>query len=795
MSIRWQKAWLDLFQSKSRTVLVILSIAVGVTAFGSIAGARATIHRDLTGGYLSAHPDSATLYTSGFDRKLVRAVARMPQIAAAEGVRTVRVRAKTPSGDWQTLDLIAVDDFTRMQVNILRPESGAWPPPDREMLVERSALPLLEVAEGERVQIELPDGRTRTLRVAGTVYDGGQIPPPISGVAYGYITADTLPWLGLPPTFDQLQITVAQNPPDAAHIGRVVEQVENKVARSGGRVYWSVMPRPGEYPAAEFLDTILWLLGSVGLLALLLSAFLTINTIQAILVQQVRQIGVMKAIGANTRQVAGIYLRMVLLFGAAALLLALPLGVAGTQLMARFIATQLNFDITSWQLSPQVWLAEIAAGLLVPVLAALYPVVSAAGTTVREAITNVGLSEAPGRTTWIDFLLARLKLSRPLRLSLRNTFRRRGRLALTLLTLTLGGALFVSVLSVRTSLLASLEESLAGQGYDVQVRLSQTVREEKLARLLGGLPGVAQVEFWRLENTVTVDPNGFEKDTVFLYAVPPDTELFEPKMVAGRWLTPDDRDALVLHHTVMERDPTLHLGGTITLKVDGQEMNWRIVGVISDMQPRVSATKAYVNSDYLARQLGDAHRVNLVQIITTDHSAAGHAQMMQAVEQQLNRAGLPVQTIQSATDSRQLMTDRFDVVMTMLGMMSLLVVAVGALGLTGTMSINVLERRREIGVMRAIGASDGAVMLIFLVEGVFIGLMSWLGAMILVQPMSRALSYETGMLFLQTPLVYDFALGAAFLWLAAVVIIGLAASFVPAKNAARLSVREIIAYE
>jgi putative ABC transport system permease protein len=78
---------------------------------------------------------------------------------------------------------------------------------------------------------------------------------------------------------------------------------------------------------------------------------------------------------------------------------------------------------------------------------------------------------------------------------------------------------------------------------------------------------------------------------------------------------------------------------------------------------------------------------------------------------------------------RELMTDRFNVVMTMLGMMSLLVVAVGTSGLMGNMSINVLERRREIGVMRAIGASDRAVMKIFLVEGLLIGLLSWVGAM------------------------------------------------------------------
>jgi putative ABC transport system permease protein len=598
-------------------------------------------------------------------------------------------------------------------------------------------------------------------------------------------------WLGLPATFNRLELIVA---PDA-DLSAVTAQAERKIERSGGTVYRSVVAPPNQFPAQEFLDTILWLLGAVGMFTLLLSAFLTINTIQAILVQQVRQIGVMKAIGAKTQQVSGIYLCMVLLFGGAALLVALPLGVAGTQWLSHFIAAQLNFDITTWRQSPQVWSSQIAAALLTPMLAAAYPVLAAARVTVREALSDTGLSEPARQVGRLDRLLLSLKLSRPARLSLRNTFRRRGRLLLTLLTLALGGALFVSVLTVRTSLLASLDESLASQGYDVQVQLNQLYREEKLVRLVAAQPGVAYMECWRLENSMLVDNSGLEGDTVFLYAVPPETELFEPTLIAGRWLTPTDTDAVVLHHTVMDRTPELELGGPITLKVGDEELTWQIVGVVSDMQPRVTATKAYVSYDAFAHTMGDVHQTNLIQIVTTDHSPETSARLVTSLEGSLAQAGFGVQKIQSATDMRALMTDRFNIVMVMLGMMSFLVVAVGALGLMGTMSINVLERRREIGVMRAIGASDWAVMQIFLMEGVFISLLSWMGAMILVQPLSRYLSYKTGQLFLQMPLIYDFAHGAAVLWLLAVIVIGLFASFMPARSAAALPVREIIAYE
>jgi putative ABC transport system permease protein len=120
---------------------------------------------------------------------------------------------------------------------------------------------------------------------------------------------------------------------------------------------------------------------------------------------------------------------------------------------------------------------------------------------------------------------------------------------------------------------------------------------------------------------------------------------------------------------------------------------------------------------------------------------------------------------------------------------------VGALGLMGTMSINVLERKREIGVMRAIGASDGAVLRIFIVEGVIIGVMSWAGGILVSQVMARLISYQVGMAFLELPLHFRYNWFGPLLWLMIAVFISAVASMVPAYNAARLSVRETIAYE
>jgi putative ABC transport system permease protein len=121
--------------------------------------------------------------------------------------------------------------------------------------------------------------------------------------------------------------------------------------------------------------------------------------------------------------------------------------------------------------------------------------------------------------------------------------------------------------------------------------------------------------------------------------------------------------------------------------------------------------------------------------------------------------------------------------------------AVGGLGLSGTMSMNVLERVREIGVVRAIGASDLAVLRLVLVEGVIIGLLSWLAGTIVSLPVTLLITNLLGVSMMQRPLTFTFSFSGALMWLGIAVILAAIASFLPARGASRLTVREVLAYE
>jgi putative ABC transport system permease protein len=127
--------------------------------------------------------------------------------------------------------------------------------------------------------------------------------------------------------------------------------------------------------------------------------------------------------------------------------------------------------------------------------------------------------------------------------------------------------------------------------------------------------------------------------------------------------------------------------------------------------------------------------------------------------------------------------------------MALLTASVGSMGLAGTMGMNVLERTREIGIMRSIGAVDREIMRTVIVEGVVIGSISWFLGAILSFPFTYGLSTIVSLAIFNSPIDVHFTWIGYIIWLAVVLVLSALASVLPARNAASLTIREVLAYE
>src|SRR4051812_33812814 len=794
---RWRKVLRDLWSNKTRTFLVVLSISVGIFAVGTIADTRVMLSRDLSADYAGIRPSSAILFTAPFDDGLVRSLRQMDGVREAEARFTVVLPLKTGPDEWRNLRLEAIDDYDDIRLDKVRPEMGPWPPSVREVLVERASLQLTDANVGDMLTIKLPDGRERALRVAGLTHDLNKVPASFSGTPYGYITFDTLEWLGYPRSFNALHLLVDGNNADERHVRSVIDEVRAETERSGRTVSWMWIPKPGTFAADDILAPMVVVLGTLALLSLFLSGFLLVNTTSALLMQQVRQIGMMKSVGARNGQLMRLYLGMVLIFGVLSLALAIPLASIVAYGITRYLAGLINFDFGGFRVPLEVVTLEIAVGLLVPLAAALYPVVSGVRVTVRDALNFYGVGSSQFGHGRVDRMLQRMRgPSRPVLLSMRNTIRRKARLVLTLATLALGGAIFIAVFSVRASLLTTLDQSTAYLNYDIRSNLDGTYDEQAVEQEAMGVPGVAEAESWGSSNARRVRPDGQEGSSFELSAPPAATRLLRPTILHGRWLRPDDERAIVLDSDVLRSEPDLRVGDEIVLDIDRQKTTWHVVGIA---QTTLSATFIRIGTGYVNRagftQAVPSPEFSTVRIKTTQHGAAFQSSVATALQDRYASSGIRVTSITTTTASRAAIRSQFDVLIVFLSIVATLLAIVGALSLMGTMSMNVHERAREVGVMRAIGASDGGVLQIFVVEGLCIGVLSAPIGAALAIPISRALSDTVGNKFTHAPLSYTFSFSGTLFWFVLVGILAALASFLPAWNATRLSVREVLGYE
>jgi putative ABC transport system permease protein len=631
MTTLWRKAFRDFWRERARTVLVVLAIALGISAFAAVLSSYAILTRELDNDYLATNPASAVIRVDSIDDDLVKAILQNPEVSDAEPRR--RIRGHINSGQAQrNLILFVVHDYGNIRVSKLVTQQGAWPPLDGEILIERDAFQVAKAKIGDAVTVKTANGVAQPLVVSGSVHDVGQAQARMENIVYGYINLATLVQLGEEPKFDEVNILVARNRFDEDHVRRVVADVEALIKIRGHKVRRIDIPKPGKHPHSDLTGSLLLAMSSFGLFVLVLSGIIVINLLTAMMAAQVRQIGVMKAIGGTRRQIAGIYFGQALFLGIAAVIISLPLGIIGSRALCRYMAIFLNFDINSFAVPLWVYLLVALVGIAAPLIAAAYPVWRGTATPVRVALSSFGVGQSTFGTSRLDRALTRLgSWSSFVAFSIRNSFRRRARLVLTLLTLAAAGLFFLSALNIRASLIHTFDRMFAARKVELTASLTNPEEIEKVE-------------------------------------------------------------------------------------------------------------KALSNSRF-------------------------------------------------AYDQHMLMIYVFLIVM------SVIIGGVGGLGLMTTMSLNVLERRREMGVMRAIGAAPKTIWLMIVTEAIVIGLMSWIIAALLAWPVSKALGDLLVRAMFRSGLDFTFEPLGLLIWIVVSISLSAAASFLPAWKASRDTVREALAYE
>jgi putative ABC transport system permease protein len=795
MTSRWKKIWADFWGNKGRTFLTILTIMVGTLAVGFNANLGSYMLESMDGDYLSANPSEATIYTSPFDDGMVKMARAMPGVDAVEGRSSTSAHLIPSKGEPISIQFTGIKKPEDLTLNLLKPRFGETTIPtftDKQVLVDSSAASL-GYNVGDTLIIELDGGKRRELILAGYIHDVAGFPYNLAQQINAYVTPDTLEWLGGSRQYSALAVSVSEKQTDAKHVKDVAQAIADKMGRAGTTVYFVNVYQPGHHFAWSISQGIFFVLSVLGYMTVLLSGFLIINTITAIMAQQTRQIGIMKSVGGGNSQIFAMYIVLILGFGLAALLIAIPLANAAAQTIGGGMASYLNFNPLPFKAYPSAILQQAIVALVVPLLAALWPVYNSVRITVREAVSDYGIG---GNANPKDASVSKraLFIPRPIRLSLRNAFRRKLRLGLTLFSLVLGGAIFIGVYNLWASFDKTIKDI---QGYflaDINVSLGHAYRYDEVASMTKSIPGVSSVEGW-IEIPGTLISDKDTAGTQILFVAPPSTStLIDPIITAGRWLTTGDENAIVIGNHLLNIFPELKIGDWLTIKINDKETKWHIVGFYT-ITGNVNPPLLYVNYEYLSRIIVAPGQVYSLRVLTTGHDTVTQKRVNDQLLALFKERGIQVGSTQLGADFIQGQKSQTDVLVYFMLLMAVLIAIVGGLGLMGTMSINVLERTREIGVMRAIGASNGDIQSIVIVEGMVIGLISWAVSILLSFPITGVLTFGVGMAVLTAPMPAVYGMSGVIAWLVFTIVLATIASALPARRASRLTVRDTLAYE
>jgi len=793
---RWVKVLIDLWDSKLRTILVVASIAVGVFTVGTIATTYFILSTDMNISYAASNPANIEIWTDPFDENFVTTINKIPGVKKAEGRYIMDVQVSRDGGDWISLDLVAVGDYATADINLRSPVEGVEVPSEREVVIIRNSFNDTGILLGDEIQVQLASGTVRILPVVGIATEQSAGRADFMALPHGYINMDTLAWLEAPETFNRLLATVSGESDSEEVFQQVSGSIEDKLEKSGRTVYRTRLGKTNEHPMSSLILAILGVLLALGILVVLLSSSLIANTLNALLTQHVRQIGVMKLVGARSFQILGMYLMLILAFGIIAALFAVPLGAIGGYALAEFIASQASLTLQGFRFIPQVVLLQVAIALLVPLVAGFIPVNTGSKTNVRRAISGNRPGEQGSSTTWFDRLLGKMVwVSRPILLSIRNTFRRKGRLALTLFTLIIGGAVFIAVFNVRVS----MEQYIDSLGKyfiaDVSLNFERPYRVSEIEQTVLQVPGVESVEGWSAASGEIITRDGGENDNITILAPPAETNLIHPEMIAGRWIYPGETNALVVSDGIWEIYPDLQPGDTLPMEVQGKrETDWTVVGVFR-FTSMMDTIFAYADYEVISDILNTSNRSFSYRVVTDEHDWERQQEVAIALNKHLRERGYQVGEVEAGLATLRDASESINILIAFLLIMALLTALVGSIGLTGTMGMNVLERTREIGVMRAIGAVDLKIINSVIIEGMLIGIISWVFAVLMSFPISFLLLRIISQSMLNASIDLAITALGSVIWLLVVTILAILASVLPARSAARLTIREVLAYE
>jgi len=798
MDVIWYKVIYDLWRNKVRTLLTALSIAAGVFAVGAMFGMSDQMLSSMDRAHQAVSPSHITMGVGPIDKETANGLKHIKGVAGVQPYNQATVRYKLhPQDDWKQGIVEMREDYTDQLYQTLQLKEGIWPKGDN-LGIERLAAQYLKLNVGDRIIFKMGNVE-RSYLISGKIRHPFVPPPEFVDLAFFFAGSDGMERFGIPAgKFNSLMINVT--PYSADYAKDVAASVKTQLGDAGVTIGDTLYQDPNKHWGRQFMEGFTVVLQVLAIISLFMSVILVYNTVNALITQQTNQIGIIKAVGGRSKTIMQVYLTGVLAYGLLALVIAVPLAAMLAYAIAKYFLNLFNIDYEQFQVSTLAVVLQVIAAISVPLLAGLMPVLRGTALTVREAISTYGLGADFGSSK-IDREVEKIGsrwLPSHYATALGNMFRRKGRLILTQITLVMAGTMFLMVMSLNSSLGATLDRIFASRRYDVQMVFDETQPINRMIEVAQSDPGVEKAEMRYSHSAAMLVQGQRIKEAgigATIVGLPAGSDFYQPFMVGGRWLAPGDGRVVVITKQSSEKN-NARLGDKITLDLGefGKD-DWTVVGLYDPVfVGGFNNESYYVPLDAFANVTKKINRGADLFVRARQHDDEYVNAVTKRLKATFEARNAKVAISQTEGEIKRGNNAQFSLVTTLLLVLAIIVAVVGGIALAGALSISVVERTKEIGVLRAIGARSRTILGMFVMEGILQGIMSWAIAAPISFIVGKPLSDALGQALFSATLDYQYAWSALLIWFIIIVIISTIASVMPARGATRISVRDSLAY-
>lgn len=715
-----RKSITDLTRRRARTAFTVATLALAVASISFLAIPTLidrTMQREVRAERLADLVVSVRPVALG-ERQLA-GLRALPNVAAVEARNSVDARVLVGARR-APARIVGVRDFGAQAVDVVRVVSGAPPGPRGAMVDVQDANS--DVYSGTTGDVAMVVRAGGTLRVpisgeARNIVGGEQVQD--DDVVVLYAPAATVSALSGERGYDRLAFRLRDT--DAAAARSTVAAVRRYLESVPGFRGFADLPArraPGDWPGKQDTGQFADFLSVITLLALLSALVLISNTMTTLVAEQTGEIGVMRAVGARPRQVTIVYLRTATMLGALGAVVGIALGMAIAYLAARFFGREFWAVDVGFGVDLRVIAVSALVGVLGPPLAALPAIRRGVRTDLREALESTG--SVVGGQGALDTALRRVRfLPRPVQLGLRGIGRRQRRSFATALIVAIAVGNLLAVLALAAAATETTRTSWDDHLEDVRIWTTGTATFDRRAEeAIRTTPGVAAIQ------PALVRDVRLDGEDAVIWGVR-QRPLFRHRVSVGRWFTPAEERArarVLIIERNLARVAGVGTGDRVTLMTAAGAAPFRVVGVADNQQE--DGTAVFVPLTTARAVLREPGATTYwVKTRTPDHALVDRT--TSRLEDRLAPLGYEIgNEIKYVAKRDEINANK--TVTTSIAVLGFLIVAISMVGLANAMTMSVVERTREIGVLRCIGARSRDVRRIFATEGGALAVAGWL---------------------------------------------------------------------